>query len=78
MAASPTPSTASAKAWPLTKRPRHLLLLARTDNNRNTHPNTAAKALTTISLDICTKTGVILLVATIAMRRETKAKRELE
>jgi len=47
-------------------------------NNRSNFPNTAAKALTTISLAICTRTGAILLVAITAMRRETKEKREVE
>jgi hypothetical protein len=52
--------------------------VVKTANNRSNRLDTAAKALTTTSLDICTKPGVILLVATIAMRREIEAKREVE
>lgn len=72
-AASPTPSTASAKAWLLTKRARQLHPPASTHNSHNNRLNTPVEALTTISLATCTRTGVIPLVAINAMESRNEA-----
>lgn len=71
--ASPTPSTASAKAWLLTKRARQPHPPASTDNSHNNRLNAPIEVLTMISLATCTKTGVIPLVAINAMASRNEA-----